>query len=264
MIRTAMACLVGFVVAGCATSQDFMESRGYRPLWAGERFGWVRLVEAEPAAEALAHPVSISALALQERLAELRLVPEGEDDGSSLFTEGELEDISEPIARGLEEAQPDQEVAFAVTGRHGRLGIVAAPTATTGRVFVQDGRLELILGQARAEFLGRLRVAGIEPEFLPGRRAARVETGWRVNCAPAGGIQRRADWCSFPLSSVTSMGESPDAIVPPPAMMPAPAPKAAIPTGAVERLRTLKELLDEGLITPEDYETKKQEILDQL
>jgi hypothetical protein len=262
----AVACLLGVAIAGCSSSREFMDDRGYLPLWQGERFGWVRLVNAEPEAEVLAHPASISESGLRERLSGLRLIAGGTVDGVPLIGEAGAEDVAGPIARGLGQADPEQEVVFAVTGRYGRLGVVSEPTATTGRVFVRDDRLELIIGQARAEFLGRLRIAGVEPEFVPGQRAQRVERGWRLDCAAAGGIQRRADWCSFPIgdAGATPAPSAPAATGDAPAVTPdAATPESSSPT-AVERLRTLKRLLDEGLITPEDYEAKKQEILDAL
>jgi hypothetical protein len=38
-----------------------------------------------------------------------------------------------------------------------------------------------------------------------------------------------------------------------------------VPSGSIEeRLRRLKSLRDQDLITPEDYERKRREILDQL
>lgn len=52
-----------------------------------------------------------------------------------------------------------------------------------------------------------------------------------------------------------------------PAVSPAPTPPAAAPTGKIpveERLRRLQELRDKGLISAEDYEKKKAEILRDL
>jgi hypothetical protein len=48
-----------------------------------------------------------------------------------------------------------------------------------------------------------------------------------------------------------------------PAAGPAPAAAAAAPSGA-ERLRQLKALLDDGLLSPEEYEAKRKQLVSEL
>jgi hypothetical protein len=57
---------------------------------------------------------------------------------------------------------------------------------------------------------------------------------------------------------------APAAPAPAPAAPAPPAPATAAPPTADEKLRTLAKLRDDGIITPEDYEAKKAQILEQL
>ncbi len=74
-----------------------------------------------------------------------------------------------------------------------------------------------------------------------------------------GGDIRRARYADVPAAA--------PAPPPPPAPTPVPAPVAPPPPpppSAEEKLRSLAKLRDDGLITPEDYEAKKADLLDQM
>ena len=43
-----------------------------------------------------------------------------------------------------------------------------------------------------------------------------------------------------------------------------PAPPVPVPPTAEEKLRSLAKLRDDGLLTPEEFEAKKAELIDQL
>jgi len=66
-----------------------------------------------------------------------------------------------------------------------------------------------------------------------------------------GALSRRGDWLVFPLDQAPP---------PPPVAAPKPVQAAAHPEQE-ERLRALKHLLDEKLITEKEYKTKRAEII---
>lgn len=78
------------------------------------------------------------------------------------------------------------------------------------------------------------------------------------------GIDRRQEGQRPPAADE---GASPAPAAPPPAPVPAappPAPAAPAPPSAEDKLRSLAKLRDDGIITPEDYEAKKAEILGEM
>lgn len=238
---------------------------------------YVRIERAEPGAAPSLHPAVISSEQLRAALSPLRNA--AKDD--PLFNDDELKTLVPALAKALATAQPNQDVAFAVTGRHGGFGPLVPRTVTTGRVFRTADGLQLITGMAWAQFEGQFRATGIRIAFEPGRRAAPVDSSVRID-AP-NGRSVRADWVSLLVAPpapaaapVPSAAPAPGAAAP--AAVPAPvpaAPGAAAPApqrprdaGFFEeqeqRLRTLKRLHDNGLITDEEYRQKRYEVLQQL
>jgi len=71
-----------------------------------------------------------------------------------VFTDQELEVLSEAVSSGLEEAGPRDDIVFALTGNHSYLfaGAVKERLVTTGRIFYRDGKLNIIFGAIQADF----------------------------------------------------------------------------------------------------------------
>jgi len=139
---------------------------------------------------------------------------------------------------------------------------------------VQGGELQLIVRAARLEFYDAYRGTHQPPRFEFGSRTASGSASLRS----AGATNRRGDWLSIPLVpvAVQAAPASPagPAAATPAAVAPAPAPAAAPvarkpldAAGAEDierRLETLKRLRDKGLITEEEYQHKRKEILQLL
>jgi hypothetical protein len=242
----------------------------------------VRIERAEAGAPALRHPVTpLSAEQLRGALAALRRV-----DGSEreLFNADELAVIVPPLVQALGEVTPQQEVSFAVTGRHGALGPLVERSVTTGRLFRDDGGLQLIVGLGQKPFESEYLGSGVLIAFEPGRRAAPVSPALKIGAQGTSG-QRRADWVALALAPAGgAAAAAPPAGAP---AVPAAAPAAAAPTPPTtpgpaaaqpaprtrdaaflaeqeERLKTLKRLRDQNLITEEEYQQKRREILQLL
>lgn len=148
-----------------------------------------------------------------------------------------------------------------------------APTAVTARLFVQGGQLQLIVRDARFEFYDTYRGTHQPPRFDFGSRTANGSASLRS----AGATNRRADWLSIPLVPVSVQAAPANPAMPaaaPAAVAPTPSPAAAPvvrkpldAAGAEDierRLETLKRLRDKGLITEEEYQHKRKEILQLL
>lgn len=247
----------------------------------------VRIELAEPGAAASLHPVpSLTAEQLRASMAALRLVG---GKSAELFNDEELAQIVPPLVRALAEITPQQEVTFAVTGRHGALGPLVERSVTTGRMFRTDEGLQLIVGLAQRPFESGYLATGLLIAFEPGRRAAPVDPAARL--APEGTAgQRRADWVTLAVGPVAAAAApaaappaaaaapvplaAPSAVASPAPAAPAAAPPATAPAPTTrtpaflaeqeERLKTLKRLRDQNLITEEEYQQKRREILQLL
>jgi len=143
----------------------------------------------------------------------------------------------------------------------------------TVRLFVQGGRLQFIVHDARLEFYDTYRGTHTAPRFTYGARKA--AGGVTVQSATA--TSARADWLAIPLQGTApaNAAPAPAALAPAPAA-PAPAPavtapppaRKALDAAAAEdierRLETLKRLRDKSLITEDEYQQKRKEILQLL
>jgi hypothetical protein len=249
----------------------------------------VRIEQSEPGAPAAyAHPVaSVGTEQLRAALAALRRT---DSRNAELFNDDELASIVPPLVQALAEVTPQQEVTFAVAGRHGALGPLVERSVTTGRMFHSADGLELIVGLAHRPFEGQFLATGLLIAFEPGRRAAPVDPNLRL--APQGTLgQRRSDWVTLAVgpaamaappavpAPAAAAPAAPAAAPAAPAAVAAPLAPAAPPAAAQaqpgtrtpaflaeqeERLKTLKRLRDQNLITEDEYQQKRREILQLL
>jgi hypothetical protein len=242
------------------------------------RFSFVRIEASEAGAAANEHPLRTDAASLRAQLQ--RIVIPGRTT-EVLMTEAQLDEIAAPLAAALGKATAAQDVAFAVSDRHSGFGPLALRAVTTGRVFQRDGQLNVIFGLVRRDFESQFRGSGVLIAFEPGQRAKVLDTSQKLQLAQAAdGKQTRSDW--FALSAVAA---APAAAAPPAASTSgaaapvAPAagaatapPRAATPAepgdaayrAVAERLRALEKLRKDGLITEQEYQDKRREILKSL
>jgi hypothetical protein len=241
----------------------------------------VRIERSEPGAPLHQHPVvSLGAEQLRAALGALRRVDGAERE---LFNAQELTTIVPPLLQALGELTPQQEVSFAVTGRHGAAGPLVERSVTTGRMFRDADGLHLIVGLAQTQFESKYLGSGLLIAFEPGARAAPVDRTLRIGAQGTGG-QRRADWVLLAIgpadasaaaapvpaaapATPAAPAAAPAAPVAPGTAAPAPAPRprdAAFLAEQEERLKVLKRLREQNLITEEEYQQKRREILQLL
>jgi hypothetical protein len=205
----------------------------------------------------------VSADVLRQQLAPIQFT--GRNGAQALFSADEVGELVGPLAQALGRAGPGDDVLLLSSAR--RAGdIFVSPLAVTVRLFVQGGQLQFIVHDARFEFYDVYRGTQALPRFSYGSRSA----AGAVSVQSAGVTNRRADWLAIPLQAAATPASPP--VVAAPAAVAAPPPAAparkALDAPAVEdierRLETLKRLREKNLITEDEYQQKRREILQLL
>jgi len=204
---------------------------------------------------------------------------------NNLFSEDEVRRFAPAISVGLARASANQELVFVTTGEHKWSGLIAPSVANAGRVFYADGRLNILLGQAHADYLGDANHGTRKPpKFEYGSRKKVAKDVQILGVTQGEAKLVRADWIAVavvtPAAATASLqatgqaGVTPAAaVVAPAAVVPAAAPATAPAVDATadqfyrkqeSRLRSLKRMRDEGLITDAEFQQKRAEIFKDL
>jgi len=234
-------------------------------------------------------PVVIEPANLAVALAKLRVHEGSAPEAVPLFDNSAARKLATPLSTALSRAAADQDILFAVEMLQKAAIFGSKPVSVAGRAFYQNQRLHLIIGE--------LHVSTVPPEYKnypigypkPDRRlhphqtgersreahydpAAHFETGDEVSLFMQGG-KLRPDWLVLNVSALAAPDQraAATATIAPavtsqnalPASAGAAKPSSASPS-IEERLRRLKRLREQDLITEEEYNRKRSEILDQL
>jgi len=230
-------------------------------IWDFAPFSRIRRSPAEKGAPANGHPLKVDSGALAQALGDLRLVVKSGDE--PLFAPAEAAVLARALADALAQVQPGEDLELVSTSNRGP-GFFNATLGVTARAFARDGRLNLIVRDARLDFLYQYGLESRMPELSYGSRNA---AGTAALKAP-GAELRRPDWVILPaaaLAPATRPEPVPAGPVPAPAAAAPPVPRAPSQSpGVEERLRDLKRFREQGLITEEEYAQRKQELLDQF
>jgi hypothetical protein len=265
-------------VAGCGALQP-PGGQGVRYEYRRpDGHAFVRIEPIERDAPPNDHPAALRPVQVRAALASV-----GEKNAQTLGADGpvldasELDEIAPPLAAALAAATPAQDVTFLVMGSHGLFGEHSAPTATTGRAFVRGGRLNVILGLVRSSY-DAIDISGTARQIATGQRKTRVEYEWTLTAPGAQLVDRRGDWLSFDVASLSAAAT---AAAPAPAAPNRPpiAPAAAIPAAPTHaspaaeesryqdmasKLRILDRLHADGLVSEEEYRERRRAILQAL
>lgn len=230
--------------------------------WKLANFTWVNRVPAEAGAAANSHPAQVSQAVLQKALGEVVAQVDGAD--TPLFEPKEAASLAKALEEAFAAARPSEDLVLLSTQRRG--GHFMDPAlAVTARLFVKAGALNLIVHDARLDFMDRYSADRTLPTFAYGSRTA----GTAVSLKAEGATNLRPDWLALPLAPAP----------PPPATVLAPAPAAPAPQAAApavpkpgqdfydlqyQRLKTLKRMRDENLISEAEYQEKRGAILKTL
>ncbi len=239
--------------------------------WKLANFTWVNLVPSEAGAPANDHPAKVSEAVLLKVLGAVQA--RVEDADTPLFEEKELVPVAKAIQEAFASARPSEDLVLLSTQRRG--GHFMDPAqGVTARVFLKGGALNLIVHDARLDFMDRYSADRTLPTFVYGSRTA---GGPAVSLKAEGATQRRPDWLALPLTVPAVPLASAPAPAPAPALAPgsaasatqATAPAAPKPDQAFydlqyQRLKALKHLRDENLISEAEYQEKREAILKTL
>lgn len=266
---------------------------------------WVKIVpQDDSAAPPNEHPAHVGPETITNALASLQVRIVDEDSGTetqrAVFTREELKNLAPRVATGLAQAGPRQDVTFSTIGSHPltRGGAIKSVSVNAGRMFYDDGKLNVIFGELQSNYRKKNLYGQITEDFTPRRQGSRDKAAeQKVILASRPGVEFhsvdgavRDDWIAIDSTVAASQASAAPQPGPTTASQPAPAPEAAKapaapaaaaagaaagtaagtaaakqPSAEVEqRLRALKDLKDKGLISEEAYHTKMQEILSEL
>jgi hypothetical protein len=161
--------------------------------WMISTFSWVKRIPAERGAPVNSQPLRVEAAVLERALGSVRLVSGPNEE--PLFDPAEASDLAKAMAEALSLARLDEDLQLLSTAKRGRF-VLGDSLAVTARVFVEDGKLNLIVHDARKDFMVEYRQETRLPEFEYGSRAA---AGGVLLQAPQAEV-RRADWIILPLT----------------------------------------------------------------
>ncbi len=236
-------------------------------LWVVRENSEIRRVPREAGSQPNQHPARISADTLRQRLGQVQFTAAG-GTGRALFTPDEAGELAAPLAEALAVAGPDDDLLLVSSARRND-ATMYLPVAVTARLFVQSGALQFIVNDARFEFYDKMRGTNRPPEFSYG---SRTRPG-NANLLDPSATVVRADWLSMPLMAAAATGtiaapvgmQAAPAAPGAPAMAPVARPRDAGFAEEVEqRLMMLKRLREKGLITEEEHQQKRKEILNSL
>ena len=182
------------------------------------------------------------------------MIPADDEKKLPLFTPTELNLLSEHVSAGLRSCGADEEIVFAIYGYHtAMLGLGREERVTAGRIFVSEGKLNLVFGmvQKRVNSNEDRRLA----PFTTGSRFTPATLGVNITPASAGSAYhlKRADWLVFTPEEELPEMTTPDTITEQPGGK-----------SIEERLLLLKSLRNKDLISDEEFRNKRLQILNEL
>ncbi len=181
------------------------------------------------------------------------------------FASSDVQYLSEALSRAFAVARPDERVVFLLT----HAGASGTDEVTTGGWFVNRAELHLILANYREavtlpSIKDLLWTRPLEPNFglsydlVPGDHQVLATREVRIGSAlrPSPAVLAIAYQPLLLGEPAPAHGGTDHTLAPPtPGPMPATAPSVE------ERLKALNRLRDQGLITDEEYQAKRKEIL---
>lgn len=220
-------------------------------VWDQGSYDYIKLRETESGVTNT-HPATVTPARLRALLSGIKVRGE-KGEVIPLLTVEEAERLAKPFSDALRRVSAKEDVIFFTSEQRGD-GIFAPRLGVTGRIFVTDQTLNLIIGTAHKQFVSELRGSHMMPYFSFGSRNERGTADLQADGARYAGAQNRRDWITW-----TAIGE-PE----PSERTNAAAPGTTSRTSPEERLRKLKQLWDQKLITEQEYKDKRSEILKDL
>ena len=260
-------CCVGLV--GCSTLKSLTSNKDSKLLFKS-RDQFIQIVKQDSVKSvkvpANGHPVSLDEGQIRMALGSLEFMTPGKDSSSPVFDAPELDVLARYLPAALAQAGPEEDVAFAVVGNFKAVyGLAKEQMYTTGRVFYREGKLNIVFGEIHGKYWANAD-RRLYP-LAPGSRYKSTVHTWALVTQPdqefySGPEGQRTDWVVLDLASMearAAMGEKAATT-----QAPAAVPHYGAQKSVEERLQTLNDLKSKKLITEEEYEKKRLDILKEL
>lgn len=244
------------------------------------------------------HPATFSANLIRKTLGSLQVQFEGNEKPVAVFSPDELEILGEAVSQGLAQAGPHEDITFTIAGFHqGR----SARTISTCRLFIENDRLNLIIGTLHGEYSENMDRSR-HPLVTGSRKYTPATTDWTIvprpgvkyktNGAITSDVITRRDWLILNPTAQTFREaaqiwedsvqfeaqqqeihqklEKMERSIEQMRQNPTPGTPMAAPAGPMQvdkieqRLQILQQLKNKGLINDDDFRAKKQEIIDSI
>lgn len=259
-------------VTGCSTVKSLVTSDKEKKELFRSRDQYVRLVDQDKAkgvkVQPNAHPVLLDEQQIRMALATLEFIMPGQDKSSPVFDKPELDVLEKYISTGLSQAASDEDLIFGVIGDYRAVyGLTKEQMYTAARVFYRDGKLNIIFGNVHGKYWANAD-RRLYP-LAPGSRFTAAQHPWRILDQPdqefyQGPEGVRTDWVVLDLASMEARAALGEKAASQAAGMQGGQPYYGAPKSVEERLMTLNELKNKKLITEEEYEKKRLDILKDL
>jgi hypothetical protein len=174
-----------FTVDKEPTEDDILLGQDGNTLWE-TGLQYVKVVNRDVAGGANEHPESLSSDQMRTVLSSLYVVEEKlfKTTEVPLFARSELQVLSTALSSGFGQAQPNEDINFVSIGTHAG-SIAKEKKTTTGRVFISDGRLNIIFGIVHETYREKDIATGADIDrrlnpLLPGKRSFDSKPAVRV------------------------------------------------------------------------------------
>ncbi|MDB2705226.1 hypothetical protein N9Y67_01650 [Pseudomonadota bacterium] len=167
------------------TEDDILLGQSGRTLWE-TGLQYVKIVNRDVVGGANEHPESLTSDQVRTVLSSLYVVEEKlfKTTEAPLFSRSELQILSTALSSGFAQAQSNEDINFVSIGSHSG-AIAKEKKTTTGRVFISDGRLNIVFGLIHELYRDKDIATGTEIDrrlhpLLPGKRSFDSEPEVRV------------------------------------------------------------------------------------
>lgn len=272
-----LRCLVSSVLflslAVCQCGSTLERKVEITPVW-NKGDAYIRLFREKGDPKGYDHPWTVYEREMREVLLSLyfsryQYVRWG--TSSRVFEEERAETLAPFFQRAFLEAGPDDVVEFYLPYRAPKLfGLTGQTVLTRGRAFVKDRKLNIQFSHLQEPVADRCEDCGDAELAVAWKLVPQAGQGYGPVEGALGSGRKDPQWivvdldAALPAAAPAPARASEEAGV---SEADAPAPsadQAEAQRRLEERFDELKRLLDRGLITPKDYERKKQELLDAL